>query len=224
LKKSWRSCAWQLARQGLRSDSSRAIAACSDTEARRGVLAKDLAGPYIAPQCRNGLVARLTHDDDLAYMISPDDRTLQIPGDIDDWGQLVEFLKKANNGGRDLTTAKLKEMNSENSVDWPERVEAGSLANVNMVLGRKDPGFEWLFRSHIKDFDRQSRPLQKWLGRLFRWSSSQKKWGRRPLKGGFAAYDEFTCKRFSFSGYEELGEFGEMCDFLCAALKGAERK
>jgi hypothetical protein len=86
------------------------------------------------------------------------------------------------------------------------------------------PGFEWLFRSQIKDFDRQSRPLQKWLGRLFRWSSTQKKLGKRPLKGGFAAYDELTCKRFSASGYQELVGFGEMCDFLCAALNAARRK
>lgn len=51
------------------SDSSRALAACLDTETGRGVLAKDLAGPYIAPQCRIGFVTRLTHDDELAHAV-----------------------------------------------------------------------------------------------------------------------------------------------------------
>lgn len=37
-----------------------------DPQAGRRILAKDLAGPDIAPQCRNGLVPRLTHDDELA--------------------------------------------------------------------------------------------------------------------------------------------------------------
>ena len=39
---------------------------CSDPQACRRILAKDLARPYIAPQRRNGLVPRLTHDDELA--------------------------------------------------------------------------------------------------------------------------------------------------------------
>src|ERR1700735_5389964 len=69
LKEGWRSCAWQLARQCPGSDSSRALAACLDNEAGRGVLAKDLARPYIAPQCRNGLVAGLAHDDEFADAI-----------------------------------------------------------------------------------------------------------------------------------------------------------
>ena len=48
------------------SESSRVLAVCLDSEAGRSVLAKDLAGPDIAPQRRNGLVTRLTHDDELA--------------------------------------------------------------------------------------------------------------------------------------------------------------
>ncbi len=40
-----------------------------DPEAGRGVLAKDFAGPYIAPQRRNALVARLAHDDELANAV-----------------------------------------------------------------------------------------------------------------------------------------------------------
>jgi hypothetical protein len=66
LKEGRRSCAWQLARQCPGSESSRALAACLDSEARRGVLAKGLTGPYIAPQRRNSLVTRLLHDDELA--------------------------------------------------------------------------------------------------------------------------------------------------------------
>ena len=59
-------CAWQLARQRPGSEIFRALAACLDSEAGRGVLAKDLARPYIAPQGRNGLVACLLHEDELA--------------------------------------------------------------------------------------------------------------------------------------------------------------
>ena len=75
LKEGERSGAWQLTRQRPGSGSSRARAACSDSEADRGVLAKDLAGPDIAPQChlapqrRNGLVARLAHDDELPHAV-----------------------------------------------------------------------------------------------------------------------------------------------------------
>jgi hypothetical protein len=43
LKKGWRSCAWQVGRKDPGSDSSRALAACLDSEAGRGVLAEDLA-------------------------------------------------------------------------------------------------------------------------------------------------------------------------------------
>lgn len=60
------SCAWQLARRDPGSESSRALAAYLDSEAGGSVLAKDLARPDIAPQRRNGLVPRLTHDDELA--------------------------------------------------------------------------------------------------------------------------------------------------------------
>ena len=69
LKEGWRSCAWQLARQCPGSVFSRALAACLDPEAGRRVLAKDLAGPDIAPQRRNGLVARLAHDDELPHAV-----------------------------------------------------------------------------------------------------------------------------------------------------------
>ena len=55
-----------LADRGPGSESSRALAAALDSEAGRGVLAKDLARPDIAPQRRNGFVARLAHDDELA--------------------------------------------------------------------------------------------------------------------------------------------------------------
>ena len=51
------------------SEFSRALAACLDSEAGRRVLAKDLAGPDIAPQSRNGLVTRLAHDDELAHAV-----------------------------------------------------------------------------------------------------------------------------------------------------------
>jgi len=54
-----------LADHRQRSEILRALAACLDTETRCCILAKDLARPYIAPQSRNGLVTRLTHDDEL---------------------------------------------------------------------------------------------------------------------------------------------------------------
>ncbi len=64
----WRSCAWQLARKDPGSVFSRTLA-CSDPQACSRIRAKDLAGPYIAPQRRNGLVARLAHNDELAYAV-----------------------------------------------------------------------------------------------------------------------------------------------------------
>ena len=67
LKEGWRSCAWQLARQCPRSEISRALAACLDSQARRSVLAKDLAGTDVAPERGHGLVTRLLHDDELAH-------------------------------------------------------------------------------------------------------------------------------------------------------------
>jgi hypothetical protein len=57
--------AWQFARQCPISEISRALAACLDPEAARGILAKDLAGPYIATQRRNCLVPSLPHDHEL---------------------------------------------------------------------------------------------------------------------------------------------------------------
>jgi hypothetical protein len=49
LEEGWRCCAWQVARKDPGSEISRALAACLDSEARGRILAKDLAGPYIAP-------------------------------------------------------------------------------------------------------------------------------------------------------------------------------
>ena len=69
LKEIWRSCGWQLARQDPRSEFSRALAACLDSEAGRRILAKDLARPDIAPQSRNRLVPRLLHDDELPHAV-----------------------------------------------------------------------------------------------------------------------------------------------------------
>jgi len=45
------------------------VDSASDSEVRRRVLPEDLAGLYIAPQRRNGLVTRLTHDDELAHAV-----------------------------------------------------------------------------------------------------------------------------------------------------------
>jgi len=58
-----------LADRGPGSEFSRALVACLDSEAGSRVFAKDLAGPYIAPQSRNGFVARLLHDDELAHAV-----------------------------------------------------------------------------------------------------------------------------------------------------------
>ena len=55
-----------LADQRPGSEISRALAVRLDSEACRGVLAKDLARADIAPQSRNRLVTRLAHDDELA--------------------------------------------------------------------------------------------------------------------------------------------------------------
>ena len=62
-----------------RSEISRALAACLDPEAGRRVLAKDLAGPYIAPQRRNGLVTRLLHDDELVNAVHRGLRDAECP-------------------------------------------------------------------------------------------------------------------------------------------------
>ncbi len=69
LEEGWRCCAWQVARKDPGSEFSRALAACLNTEAGRGIIAEYLDGPYIAPQSCNRLVARLTHDDELAHAV-----------------------------------------------------------------------------------------------------------------------------------------------------------
>jgi hypothetical protein len=97
----------------------------------------------------------------------------------------------------------------------------GELCKLGKI--KKNSELEWLFRSRIQDYDRLSRPLQKWLARVFRWSGDRKRAGRHGLKGGFAAYDDLTCKCPSNAGYEGFEEFGEMCDFLKAALIAAKR-
>jgi KaiC/GvpD/RAD55 family RecA-like ATPase len=82
----------------------------------------------------------------------------------------------------------------------------------------------WLRRSQIKDYDRLSRPLQKWLVRLFRWTGEYKKQRSRQWRGGFPGYDDLTCKRFSVVGsYDSFDDFGPMCDFLVHELEAAAR-
>src|SRR5271157_2623335 len=56
-----------LAREDPRSDSFRALAACSDSETGRRILAKDLARSDITLQSRNGLVTRLAHNDEFPH-------------------------------------------------------------------------------------------------------------------------------------------------------------
>ena len=69
LKEDWRSCAWQLARKDPGIEISRALAAFSDSEAGRRILAKDLARPDIAPQSRNRFVASLAHNHKLTHAV-----------------------------------------------------------------------------------------------------------------------------------------------------------
>ena len=58
-----------LAAQGLRSEISRALATCLNSEAGRRILAEDLAGTDVAPERGHGLVTRLLHDDELAHAV-----------------------------------------------------------------------------------------------------------------------------------------------------------
>lgn len=92
-------------------------------------------------------------------------------------------------------------------------------------LGVKDRiDFHWQFRSEIEDYDRLSRPLQKWLGRLFRWTGDYKKSRTRGWIGGFGAYDELTCKQFrTVANFNSFLEFGNMCDLLLDELETAKR-
>ena len=69
MKEDWRSCAWQLARKDPGIEISRALAAFSDSEAGRRILAKDLARPDIAPQSRNRFVASLAHNHKLTHAV-----------------------------------------------------------------------------------------------------------------------------------------------------------
>jgi hypothetical protein len=99
------------------------------------------------------------------------------------------------------------------------------LTYLDLVSFGRGSDLEWLKRSEIKDYDRVSRPLQKWLVRLFRWTGEYKRESDRHWRGGFPGYDDITCKSFEVvQNYKSFEYFGELCDFLVDELNAAVRK
>ena len=87
-----------------------------------------------------------------------------------------------------------------------------------------EPG--WLWRGSIQDYDRISRPLQKWVARLLRWTIAFRQ--QQPpgaWQGGFKGYDDLEAFTFSVvKDYPSFGEFAGLCDFLREELKAAMRR
>jgi hypothetical protein len=87
-----------------------------------------------------------------------------------------------------------------------------------------------LFRNGIPDYDRVSRPLQKWLTRLLQWTVEFRAEHRTGWAGGLNTYDKLTQRHFApFYGEtgkidESFAAFCELCDFLAAELDAAKRK
>jgi KaiC/GvpD/RAD55 family RecA-like ATPase len=86
-------------------------------------------------------------------------------------------------------------------------------------------GPRWLFRNAISDYDRVSRPIQKWLTRLFRWTVSYRAGHALGWDGGLKAYDSLSVYRFStLVEYESFAHFAKLCDFLVAEIEAAQRQ
>lgn len=119
-----------------------------------------------------------------------------------------------------VTSDKSKEEKTEYSTE----IEYGRLCALGKKIENPEDGFDWLWRRHIDDYDRVGRPLQKWLVRLFRWTSDYRMRRSRDWRGGFPGYDELTAKRFGLvADYPSFMEFGSLCDLLCEELRAAAR-
>jgi KaiC/GvpD/RAD55 family RecA-like ATPase len=88
-----------------------------------------------------------------------------------------------------------------------------------------DSGFFWLWRSSIKDYDRQGRVLMKWLKRLFQWTASYQVKHQRGWEEGFKGYDYLQAKRLSCVViYDSFVDMAELCDLLIHDLRAARRR
>jgi KaiC/GvpD/RAD55 family RecA-like ATPase len=91
-------------------------------------------------------------------------------------------------------------------------------------LEQDTPNFHWLWRTAFTDYDRQSRVLQKWLARVFKWSIGLRQKYGKAWEGGFLAYDEISQREFvAFSRYPSSLEFADHCDLLLDELLAAKR-
>jgi KaiC/GvpD/RAD55 family RecA-like ATPase len=109
------------------------------------------------------------------------------------------------------------------STQMPYRrlAELGSCEDLNTHC---KPDFRWLWRHRIEDYDRQSRVLQKWTARIFRWTIELRERLADDWQGGFAGYDHMTCRRFAeVYEYPSFLEFADHCDLLVAELTASAR-
>jgi hypothetical protein len=82
----------------------------------------------------------------------------------------------------------------------------------------------WLWRSSIRDYDRQSRVLSKWLARIFNWTVQYQRERGTNWEGGFHAYDGLSRGAATvIAKYDSFVEFAEHCDLLIAELEAASR-
>ncbi len=88
-------------------------------------------------------------------------------------------------------------------------------------IGAKEGEFHWLWRSRLRDYDRQTRAWHKWLGRtLLFWNRLRYDRGR-DWESGFKLYDRVSGFRTNEITVTEMGimkSFASRCDFLVAEL------
>jgi len=101
----------------------------------------------------------------------------------------------------------------------------GRLATLGNSKEDRTDGFQWLWRPRIPEYDRQSRTLQKWTARMFRWTVELRESLARDWQGGFGAYDHLTCRRFAeLYEYQSFWQFAEHVDLLVEELRASSRK
>jgi hypothetical protein len=95
------------------------------------------------------------------------------------------------------------------------------------AIADNDPGFYWLFRSGLRDYDRQAVVISQWILRLFEWTVHVRFDQTNVWKGGFDPYDQLEtgntshCKVFESwkRFFKRLKTFSADLD---AATQGAD--
>jgi hypothetical protein len=137
-------------------------------------------------------------------------------------GDLRTALRCANRRSEDLARDRrtLHEMTYEDLAGRGARYD-----NATKEVGGGFSEARWLFRNAISDYDRISRPIQKWLARLLHWTVAYRASHVTTWAGGFHAYDELAdCRLDTIRSYPSFVEFAKQCDFLAADLEAAAQR